>query len=143
MGPKRRGVGFCTNRDCETFGRGYYLPDPPVDFECPCCLRMGRLVRERGMRQGGSGTLTEVRVEFSYDRVRDVFRECARLRDDRVLGRHAVYTFQSPLVRSRSQALRIARVILTNGNRQLDRRARAGCLPSRAQLMADGWAVLA
>lgn len=140
MAGKKRGVGYCTNRDCAVFGRLYLLLDLPSQFECPTCLRPASMERERGMHRAKAAVYDEVRVEFDFDPLLGIYKQTARIRDGRLLGSHDVYTLQSPLIHSREHAVEVGRIVLLNLNQRIDRyRHRPG---AREDLVAQGWPVL-
>jgi hypothetical protein len=77
----------------------------------------GKVKPERGFYTGDSEIFKEVRVEFNYSSIGDVFREIAIVRDDSLWGRGNVYTLQSPLIKTERRALKVAEAILANLNR--------------------------
>jgi hypothetical protein len=141
MGNKRRGAGYCMNSTCATFGKLFMLGDLPDTFECPTCLRPARLERERGIRHGDGTVFDEVRVEFDFDPIYGIYRQAVRIRDGRLLGRHDVYTLQSPLMETREEALRVGKLVLRNMNVRLERPDRPP-RSSRTELVEQGWTVL-
>ncbi len=112
-----RGAGYCVNKECFDFGRRTFIVGPGDGFSCPFCEQDGKVMKERGFYSGKSDIYNEVRVEYGFDVERSCYREIARVRDESVLGRHNVYTLQSPLIDSEEKALRVAEVILSNLNR--------------------------
>ena len=141
MTSKRRGAGYCMNSTCATFGKLFMLGDLPSTFECPTCLRPARLERERGIRHGAGTVFDEVRVEFDFDPIYGIYRQAVRIRDGRLLGRHDVYTLQSPLLETREQALDVGKRVLRNLNARLGRRDLSR-RPGRTELVEQGWTVL-
>jgi hypothetical protein len=120
------------------------LPDLPSYFVCPTCLKPAHVERERGFQTATATAFDEVRVEYDYEPVLGIYQETARVRDGRLLGCHDVYTLQSPLVRDRAQAVRVAETVLRSLNAHLERRGpkRSGSVPSRDELVSQGWTVL-
>ena len=140
MSGKRRGVAFCVNSECDCFAklRSYrHLPD---EYDCPRCGTPGHVERERGIKQPGTSIFDEVRVEFDFDPEQRIYRDSVRLRDRRLLGKHDVYTLQSPLVKTRAQALRVAAAVMKQLNERLARAKRH--VPGRDELISQGWPVL-
>jgi hypothetical protein len=121
---------------------GFLLVHVPDSFDCPTCLRPGRIERERSRRTGDADLYSEVRVEFDYDLEQRIYLQDARIEDERLLARHGVYTLRSPLIRTRAQALRVGRAVLQKLNRSLDGRVPPRG-PTRRELIAQGWPVLA
>ena len=138
---KRRGVAFCVNTECQNAGRLQAFRHLPESFDCPRCGAPGRVERERGVKQPGATVFDEVRVEFDFDPERGIYRSSARVRDRRLLGRHDVYTLQSPLVKTRAQALRVAAAVLKQLNARLNGEEKK-TLPGRDELISQGWPVL-
>ena len=64
-----------------------------------------------------------------------------RIRDGRLLGRHDVYTLQSPLMETREEALRVGKLVLRNLHVRLERPVRPR-RPGRIELVEQGWPVL-
>ncbi len=141
MSGKRRGVGYCMNDRCEQFGELRFYADLPSSFDCPTCFLPGMIERERGIRRKSATVFDEVRVEFDFDPLRRIYQQRAAVRDKRLLGRRDVYRLQSPVIRTRAQALRAARGMLSNVSRRLGRPARRR-RPTRDQLVSEGWSVL-
>ena len=142
MAGKRRGVGYCLEPSCAGYARLLVLAELPECFGCPSCGRPARLEPERGVRRGGSDVYEEVRVEFDFDPERGIYRQIARVRDARLLGRHDIYTLQSPLIRAREHARRVGRIVLQNLNDGVGRPRRRCRQPSRGELVSQGWPVL-
>lgn len=142
MAFNQRGLGFCTSRSCSSHAVGFLLLHLPESFECPTCLRPGRIERERSRKSGEFDLYNEVRIEFDYDLETGAYLQRARVEDERLLGRHGVYTLRSPLIRTRAQALRVGRLVLQKLNRSLDAPAKLYRGPSRSELVAQGWPVL-
>ncbi len=138
----RRGAGFCLWKPCSAYAQAFFLLEAPQTFECPVCLRPGLVECERASREGQDALYGEVRVDFDFDPVRRVYRNCALTTDGR---RQSSFTLQSPPIRSRERAIRVGRLMMRNLNRRFEH-SRAG--PSarsqtRNQLIAEGWDVLA
>ena len=138
---KRRGVGFCMNDRCEQFAELRYYVDLPSSFDCPTCFLPGVIERERGICRKDASVFDEVRVDYDFDPLRGIYQQRAAVRDKRLLGRREVYRLQSPVIRTRAQAIRAARVVLQNLNRRLERPKRRR-QPTRDQLVSEGWSVL-
>ncbi len=141
----RRGAGFCLWKACSAYAQAFFLLEAPQTFECPVCLRPGFVECERASREGPDLLYGEVRVDFDFDPVRRVYRNCALTTDGRLLGRQSSFTLQSPLIRSRERAIRVGRLMMRNLNRRFER-PRAGPRAhsqTRDQLVAEGWDVLA
>ena len=141
----RRGAGYCRNEDCSAYGQPFLLVRPSEPFECPVCLRTGVLECERSARTGTGPLVSEVRVDFDFDSARSRYRRRALKVEKRVEGRRSVVTLQSPLINTREQAMRVAAELLET----LNRRARFAprdptpAKPTRQDLIAEGWSVLA
>jgi len=140
MSGKKRGVGFCVNSDCGCFGQLRSFRHLPEAYDCTRCGAPGQIERERGIKQPGATIFDEVRVEYGFDPERRIYRDSVRVRDRRLLGKHDVYTLQSPLVKTRAQALRVAAAVMKQLNARLAKGAKP--LPGRDDLISQGWPVL-
>jgi hypothetical protein len=130
-------------RGCAAYGRAFLIYDFSMPFECPVCLRTGKVEAERGFRHSGEPIFSEARVEFDYDPVLGIYRQVARAREGRLLGQHNIYTLQSPLVANEERARQVARAILRSLNVSLELPVFEAERPaSRAQLMEEGWPIL-
>ena len=92
------------------------------------------------MHPPGLTSFDEVRVEYDFDPDRGIYRASARILDPHHLT-HDVYTLQSPLIHTREHALAVGRRALALLYRR-SRAARKTQLPSRAELVAQGWPVM-
>ena len=142
MAGKRRGVGCCMNDRCERYGELHSYADLPSSFDCATCFMPGMIERERGICRKDATVFDEVRVEYDFDPIRGIYQRRASVRDKRLLGRRDVYRLQSPVIRTRAQALRAARVVLRSLNRSLERQPARRPQPTRDQLVSEGWSVL-
>ena len=113
----RRGVGYCGDSACEEHARGVFLLNHEGVFHCPACRQRGHIEKERGSHLGTSKLFKEVRVEYGFDPVQNVYRDVAIVQDVSLWGRNNVYTLQSPLIRTEKRALKVAEAILANLNR--------------------------
>ena len=142
MAGKRRGVAYCQNGACERNGELRAFSHLPDCYECDECGAPGRVERERGVRRCDTTVYDEVRIEFDFDPAQRIYRQVARVRDRRLLGDHDVYTLQSPLVRNRAQALRVASAVLRALNSHLEPGNQSRPMPARSELIDQGWPVL-
>jgi hypothetical protein len=97
--------------------KGVFLLNHGDTFYCPRCRQLGKIENERGFYSGYSDIFKEVRVEYNFDPVNNVYREIAIVRDESLWGRNNVYTLQSPLIKTEKRALKVAEAILANLNR--------------------------
>ena len=141
MAGKRRGVGYCTNPECGSHLQLFTLLDLPSTFDCPVCMQRGKLERERATHRVGVTTFDEVRVDYDFDPELGIYRESVRVRDARLLGSRDVYRLQSPLVRTREHAERVGKLALARLNQRVAA-SRPTPLPTRADLIAQGWPVI-
>jgi len=112
-----RGVGYCQNAECDDYAKGVFLLNHGGSFACPECRHVGRIERERGFYTGNSHLFREVRVEYNFDPVRQIYRDVAIIQDVSLWEESNTYTLQSPLVRTEKRALKVAEAILANLNR--------------------------
>jgi ribosomal protein S27AE len=117
MSSMKRGVGYCENTDCEDYAKGVFLLNHSDTFYCPRCRQLGKVERERGRYEGNSDVFKEVRVEYNFDPINNVYREIAIVRDESLWGRNNVYTLHSPLIKTEKRALKVAEAILGSLNR--------------------------
>ena len=117
MARMRRGVGYCESTQCEDYVKGVFLLNHGDTFYCPRCRQLGKIENERGFYSGYSDVFKEVRVEYNFDPINNVYREIAIVRDESLWGRNNVYTLQSPLIKTEKRALKVAEAILANLNR--------------------------
>jgi hypothetical protein len=117
MARMRRGVGYCENSQCEDYVKGVFLLNHGDTFYCPRCRQLGKIENERGFYTGYSDIFKEVRVEYNFDPINNLYREIAIVRDESLWGRNNVYTLQSPLIKTEKRALKVAEAILANLNR--------------------------
>jgi hypothetical protein len=141
----RRAAGFCLWRGCSAYAQLFFLIESPEIFECPVCLRPGLVESERASREGHDALYGEVRIDFDFDPINQVYRKRALTIDGRSLGRQSSFTLQSPLIGTHEHAVRVGRLLMRNLNRQFERagpghRRRT---QSREQLVEEGWSVLA
>ena len=116
-----RAVGYCENLDCENFARGHFLlvSESTGPYTCAHCHVCGRRVDEKGSYTGDPAVFHEVRVEFNYDPCSGEYLKIGIVRDDELqslLKDSGIYTFQSPLIRTETRALRAAETILSQLN---------------------------
>jgi hypothetical protein len=124
------------NSACETYLRGRVLPHHQLErFLCPRCGFSGRVELERGVRSGHGQEVGEVRVEYGYDPVRNIYTESTVVHGERQSGARAVYTLQSPLIQSADTAIGVARTILARMRQRAAEARRAQTRPTmrRAQ----------
>ncbi len=117
MASMKRGVGYCESASCEDYSKGVFLLNHDDTFYCPRCRHAGKVEQERGFYTGSANIFKEVRVEYNYDSIHNVYRETAIVRDESLLGRGNIYTLQSPLIKTEKRALKVAESILANLNR--------------------------
>ena len=113
----KRGVGYCENTGCEDYAKGVFLLNHNQPFHCPRCRQLCKVEKERGFHAGNTGVFKEVRVEYNFDPISNVYREIAIVRDESLWGRNNVYTMQSPLIKTEKRALKVAEALLANLNR--------------------------
>lgn len=112
-----RGVGYCENMECEDYAKGVFLLNHGDTFYCPRCRQLGRVEKERAFYTGSSDVFKEVRVEYHFDPINNIYREIAIVRDESLWGRNNIYTLQSPLIKTEKRALKVAEAILSDLNR--------------------------
>ena len=137
-----RGVGYCTNRSCEHHGRGRVLAARVDPFVCSRCRQIGKAEFERGARQGDFELVSEVRIEYAFDPMRDIYTMRAVVTEERLLRPHAIYTLQTPLIQTPEMACALGRAILNRLNEKAFARKRNHWQPSREELRAEGWSTL-
>lgn len=113
----KRAIGYCETLTCEDYAKGVFLLNHGDTFYCPRCRDLGKTVPERGFSSGDSEVFKEVRLEFDFDAVKNIFKQTAIVRDESIQGSYSVYTLQSPLVKTDTRALKVAEAILSNLNR--------------------------
>ena len=137
----RRGAAHCRTIDC--FEREKLVPLVPyaLEFTCPRCGRPAAIDAEFGTGLGASSHYNEVRVYFSFDPATRTYTEAARAEDETLVGQHSAYAFFSPLLRDRTEAERLAGVLLTrlNGERRHARPLRLDV--TREELRQQGWRI--
>ncbi len=139
---KQRGVGYCVNRECDSYAVLHALLDLPSVFQCATCGQSGQREWERVVRSGRSDLCEEIRVEFDFDPERSIYRKRISLNEPGLLGRHDICTLQTPLVRTQGSALKVAEVALSSLNGRLFGSACEPRLSSRDDLIDQGWPVL-
>lgn len=72
--------------------------------------------RERRIVRGDSNIFNEVRVEFDFDPMTRRYRRAVCVRDESLLGRHNVYTLQSPFICTEQFADQTAAKLLSQLN---------------------------
>ena len=142
MAGKRRGVAYCRSPECARYAKTERFLDLPASYFCPDCGLPGSIECERGTRRGGSELFHEIRIEYGFDAERGIYRSRLCLRDGRLLAAQNVYTLQTPLARTRDEARRIGTQALRALNRGILRRRSRRRIPSREQLIDQGWPVL-
>ena len=148
MSAKNRGIGYCTHVGCPAHFRAFVIQQVGGAFECPVCVREGRVERERAVRRNRDRFYSEVRIEYDFDPLEARYRRCVVVTDGRLLGQQNVYTMWSPLIESERCAREAARVILQKLNRELraglenaKRHAEQRGMSSRDQLADEGWPI--
>lgn len=111
-----RGVGYCLNVGCISYGKGTFLINIGDVWNCPACRVRGEVIKERGFYTGRYDTFKEVRVEYNYEPINRRFREIAIVTDD-ALPHGNIYILQSPMIHADKRALKVAESILGNLNR--------------------------
>ena len=137
-----RGVGYCVNRSCDHYGRGRVLAARVDPFVCSRCRQVGKAEFERGSRQGSFELVSEVRVEYAFDPMRDIYTLRAVVSEERLLRPHAIYTLQTPLIQTPEMACALGRAILNRLNEKTFAKKHPTWQPSRDQLRAEGWQTL-
>jgi acyl carrier protein phosphodiesterase len=117
----KRGVGYCTNEDCDEQFKGTFLMNHNSDkFYCPSCRKNGQLQAEFGASCNEHPRYDEVRVEYEYDAREERYKAVAIVRDEGMWGGHwNKYTLRSPLIRTEKRALKVAEAILSNLNQRI------------------------
>ncbi len=108
----KRAVGYCDNPICDDFAKGVFLLNHGGKYSCSRCQRMGKIQREQGSADNTEPIFKEVRLEFAYDYRQDRYEETAIVRDESLWGRHNVYRYCSPMIRTEKHALKSAESIL-------------------------------
>ena len=141
MANVKRGAAFCRETNCSEYGE-LYLIDPFVpDYVCPRCGIPGQVEPEYGAGCGRPGQpFSEVRVYFSFSGTDRTYGQVAIAHEGTVFRSEAVYHLYSPVIRSPERAQRTAESILARLNHEVETPQRG---PTRAQLVAEGWTVLA
>ena len=141
MANVKRGAAFCRETNCSEYGE-LYLVDPFVpDYVCPRCGIPGQVEPEYGAGCGRPGQpFSEVRVYYAFNGAERTYSKVAIAHEGTVFRGEAVYHLYSPVIRSPERAQRTAESILARLNQQPAKLQRG---QTRAELMAEGWAVLA
>ena len=137
-----RGAGYCINTVCEHHGRGRMLKVQIDSFVCSRCGRPGKVELERGVRSGDFDVFSEVRVEWGFDPLRDIYTQRTVVTEERLLRPHAIYTLQTPLVESVEGACAVGRMILDRLNARTFSKSEPQARPTRDQMRAQGWSTL-
>ena len=114
MSRMNRGVGFCLQKECADYAKGVFLLNHGDTFFCPRCRIQGFVEPERHTSVIRGATYKEVRVEYNYDSVRNVYREIAIVRDEALPGRCSTLVMYSPLIRTEKKALMTAQSLLAS-----------------------------
>lgn len=112
-----RGVGYCTNGECEDYAKGVFLLNHGPTFYCPRCHIVGDAEMEYGQVSGDHNFFREVRVEHNYCNVSKRYRDVGIVMDVSLTPEYSVYTLFSPLIKTEKRALKVAEAILANLNR--------------------------
>jgi len=111
----KRAIGFCTNEDCQDYGKGNFLMEYREVYLCDRCDRLGRLKIESGNFHNENHCVREVRVEFCYDFVEDRYTGLAVVWDASQSPEGTnTYEIHSPIIRTKKRALGVAESVLAN-----------------------------
>ncbi len=122
----KRGVGYCTNDQCEDYARGCFLLNHGK-FYCGACGLPGVNIEELGSSEGKSDHWKEVRVEYDYCPLENRYKSIAIVTDNALEGIHNVYTLRSPLIKTEKRASKVAENLLATlqGFKEIE----VGCIP--------------
>lgn len=107
-----RAVGYCTDRFCEQYEKGTFLLNHGEKFRCTLCRGFGKIQHECGSAENDKPIFKEVQLQFAFDCQQDRYIETAIVRDESLWGRHNVYRYCSPMIRTEKHALKSAESIL-------------------------------
>lgn len=134
-----RGAAHCRTSHCGLRGRVIPLSPFSADYVCTGCSKPAAVEAEFGAGLGASRSYNDVRVYFGFDTVTRTYTDSVRAADPTLVGMHSTYAFFSPLVIERSEALKLAEMLLARLNTRPTAAKPLSASSSHGDLLEQGW----